>query len=131
MAAAARSILQRLDPELPARFRTLGRCCPPRSARAGFNVILIGVLRVAALVLATTGVFGVIGLFGQPPHARDRRACRARCGSFDLRLMIVRQGLWTILPGVAIGIAASLALTRTLESLLFGVTPTDPLTLRA
>jgi ABC-type antimicrobial peptide transport system permease subunit len=42
--------------------------------------------------------------------------------------MVLGQGLRTILIGVAIGIAASLGLTRTMESLLFGVTATDPLT---
>jgi putative ABC transport system permease protein len=42
--------------------------------------------------------------------------------------MILSQGLRTIFVGVAIGIAGSLVLTRTVESLLFGVTATDPLT---
>ena len=42
--------------------------------------------------------------------------------------MVLGQGLRTILIGVAIGIAGSLALTRTVASLLFGVTATDPLT---
>ena len=41
------------------------------------------------------------------------------------------QGLWTTAIGVAIGIAGSLALTRTMQSLLFGVSPTDALTLAA
>ena len=44
----------------------------------------------------------------------------------DVRRMIVGQGLRTILVGVAIGIRGALALTRTVASLLFGVTPTDP-----
>jgi predicted permease len=129
VAAAARSILQRLDPELPARFRTLRQVLSASIAPRRFNVILIACFGAAALVLATTGVFGVIA------YSVSRRTreigVRAALGAeaSDLRLMIVRQGLRTVLPGVAIGIAASLALTRTLESLLFGVTPTDPLTL--
>jgi putative ABC transport system permease protein len=45
--------------------------------------------------------------------------------------MILRQGLGTVLIGIAIGLAGSLALTRTMESLLFGVTATDPLTFAA
>src|SRR5258708_9366021 len=49
-------------------------------------------------------------------------------GSGDVLRMILSQGLRTIFIGVAIGIAGSLALTRTVESLLFGVTATDPLT---
>ena len=49
-------------------------------------------------------------------------------GSGDVLRMILGQGLRTALIGVAIGLAGSLALTRTVESLLFGVTATDPLT---
>jgi putative ABC transport system permease protein len=49
-------------------------------------------------------------------------------GPGDVLAMILGQGLRTIFVGVAIGIAGSLALTRTVESLLFGVTATDPLT---
>ena len=45
--------------------------------------------------------------------------------------MILRQGLTTTLIGVAIGIVGSFATARTMESLLFGVKPTDPLTLIA
>jgi putative ABC transport system permease protein len=45
--------------------------------------------------------------------------------------MILGEGLRTILIGVAIGLAGSVALTRTLESLLFGVTASDPLTFSA
>jgi len=128
-AAAAQSILHRLDPELPARFRTLGQVLSASIAPRRFNVILVACFGAAALVLATTGVFGVIA------YSVSRRTreigVRAALGAeaSDLRLMIVRQGLKTILPGVALGIAASLVLTRTLESLLFGVAPTDPLTL--
>jgi putative ABC transport system permease protein len=47
----------------------------------------------------------------------------------DLRRMILGQGLRTILPGVAVGVVGALALARTLRSMLFGVSPADPLTL--
>ena len=52
-------------------------------------------------------------------------------GSGDVLRMVLSQGLRTIFIGVAIGIAGSLVLTRTVESLLFGVTATDPLTFAA
>jgi len=48
--------------------------------------------------------------------------------SRDVLTMILNQGMRTIVIGVAIGLAGSLALTRTLSSLLFGITATDPLT---
>jgi putative ABC transport system permease protein len=51
--------------------------------------------------------------------------------SRDVLTMILNQGMRTIMVGVVIGLAGSLALTRTLSSLLFGVTATDPLTFLA
>jgi putative ABC transport system permease protein len=51
--------------------------------------------------------------------------------SWDVLTMILTQGLRTILIGIAIGVAGSLAITRLLRSMLFGVTATDPLTFAA
>jgi ABC-type antimicrobial peptide transport system permease subunit len=126
--SAARGILQRLDPEIPTRVRTLAQVSSAALGPRRFNVILIGFFAVIALLLATTGVFGVMA------YAVSRRTreigVRAALGATaaDVRQMIVGQGLRTILVGVAIGIFGAFALTRTVASLLFGVTPTDPLT---
>lgn len=93
-----------------------------------FNVILIGFFGITALLLATAGVFGVMA-YAVSRRTREigvRIALGARSG--DALGLILRQGLRTISIGVAFGIAGSLALTRTVESLLFGVTATDPLT---
>ena len=49
----------------------------------------------------------------------------------DVLRLIVGQGLVTVVAGLAVGIAGALALSRTIESLLFGVTPTDPATFAA
>ena len=85
-------------------------------------------LSYGALLLATAGVFGVMAY----AVSRRTREIGVRvalgAGSGDVLRMILGQGLRTIFIGVAIGIAGSLALTRTVESLLFGVTATDPLT---
>jgi putative ABC transport system permease protein len=75
-----------------------------------------------------TGVFGVMA-YSVSRRTREigvRVALGAATG--DVLRMILGQGLRTIFIGVAIGITGSLALTRTVESLLFGVTATDPLT---
>ena len=126
--SAARGILQDLNPEIPARFRTLSQVYSASLGSRRFNVILIGFFGVVALLLATTGVFGVMAY----SVSRRTREIGVRvalgAGSGDVLRMILSQGLRTIFIGVAIGIAGSLALTRTIESLLFGVTATDPLT---
>ena len=126
--SAARGILQDLNPEIPARFRTFSQVYSASLGSRRFNVILIGFFGISALLLATTGVFGVMA-YSVSRRTREigvRVALGAARG--DVLRMILGQGLRTVFIGVAIGIAGSLALTRTVESLLFGVTATDPLT---
>jgi predicted permease len=126
--SAARGVLQDLDPEIPAKFQTFSQVYSASLGSRKFNVILIGFFGIVALLLATVGVFGVMAY----SVSRRTREIGVRvalgAGSGDVLRMILSQGLRTILVGVAIGIAGSLALTRTMESLLFGVTATDPLT---
>jgi putative ABC transport system permease protein len=126
--SAARGMLQDLDPEVPARFRTLSQVYSASLGSRRFNVILVGFFGITALLLATAGVFGVMAY----AVSRRTREIGVRvalgAGSGDILRMVLSQGLRTIFAGVAIGIAGSLALTRTVESLLFGVTVTDPLT---
>jgi predicted permease len=125
---AARAIVQQLDPEIPARFRTLSQVVSASLGSRRFNAILIACFAITALVLATTGVFGVMA-YSVSRRTREigvRVALGAQSG--DVRGMILRQGLRTILAGVAIGAVGSLALTRTVRSLLFGVSANDPLT---
>ena len=127
--SAARRILQDLNPEIPARFQTLSQVYSDSLGSRRFNVILIGFFGITALLLATAGVFGVMA-YSVSRRTREigvRAALGA--GRRDILRMILGQGLRTTVLGVAIGIAGSLALTRTVESLLFGVTATDPLTL--
>jgi putative ABC transport system permease protein len=128
LTSAARGILQDVDPEIPARFRTFSQVYYASLGSRRFNVILIGFFGIVALLLATAGVFGVMAY----SVSRRTREIGVRvalgAGSSDVLRMVLNQGLRTIFIGVAIGIAGSLALTRTVQSLLFGVTPTDPLT---
>jgi len=126
--SAARGTLQNLNPEIPARFRTFSQVYSASLGSRRFNVILIGFFGIVALLLATAGVFGVMA-YSVSRRTREfgvRVALGAN--SSDVLRMVLSQGLRTIVIGVAIGVAGALALTRTVESLLFGVTPTDPLT---
>ena len=128
VASAARGILQNLNPEVAAKFQTFSQVYSTSLGSRRFNVILIGFFGITALLLATAGVFGVMA-YSVSRRTREigvRVALGAAPGGI-LR-MILGQGLRTIFIGVAIGIAASLALTRTVQSLLFGVTATDPVT---
>jgi predicted permease len=125
---SARSILQELNPEIPPTFRTFAQVYSASLGSRRFNLILIAFFGLVALLLATAGIFGVMA-YSVSRRTREigvRVALGAR--SRDVLTMILNQGMRTIVIGIAIGLAGSLALTRTLSSLLFGVTATDPLT---
>jgi|SRR5690242_7750797 putative ABC transport system permease protein len=127
----ARRILHDLNPDIPTRFRTFPQIYSASLGSRRFNVILIGFFGVAALLLATAGVFGVMAY----SVSRRTREIGVRvalgAGSREVLVMILGQGMRTILIGIAIGLAGSLVLTRSVQSLLFGVTPTDPATFAA
>jgi predicted permease len=128
---AARQVLREADPELPPRFRTLSQVYSASLGSRRFNVILTAAFGLTALLLASAGVFGVMA------YAVSRRTreigVRVALGaaSLDVLTMILGQGARTIGAGVVVGVALSLALTRTVQSLLFGVTATDPVTFGA
>lgn len=126
--STARGILHELNPEIPPRFRTFSQIYSASLGSRRFNVILIGCFGILALVLATVGVFGVMA-YSVSRRTREigvRVALGAR--STDVLKMVLGQGMRTILVGIVIGLAGSLALTRILKSLLFDVSTTDPLT---
>ncbi len=128
VSSAARGILQDLNPEIPARFRTFQQVYSASLGSRKFNVILIGFFGITALLLATVGLFGLMA-YSVTRRTREfgvRIALGATRG--DVLRMVLGQGLFTILIGVAIGLVGSYALTQTLSSLLFGVTATDPIT---
>jgi putative ABC transport system permease protein len=129
--STARAILQDLNPEIPANFRAFSQVYADSLGSRRFNVILTGFFGVTALLLATAGVFGVMAYSVNRRTREIGVRVALGAGSGDVLRMILGQGLRTILVGVAIGIAGSLALTRAVQSLLFGVSATDLLTFSA
>jgi predicted permease len=128
VSSAARSVLQELNPEVPASFRTFEQVYSASLGSRKFNVILFGFFGITALLLAAAGVFGVMA------YSVSRRTrefgVRVALGATPAAVlgMVLRQGMYTILVGVAVGFGGAFALSRTVSSLLFGVTPTDPVT---
>src|SRR5258707_3139392 len=111
--AAARGILQDLDPEIPAKFRTFSEVYSASLGSRKFNVILIGFFVITALLLVTAGVFGVMA-YSVSRRTREvgvRIALGASPG--NVLRMVLSQGLRTIFVGVAMGMVGSLALTST------------------
>jgi putative ABC transport system permease protein len=126
---SVREEVRGLTPDLPLyNVRTLNEAFSLALANTRFTMILIAVFAGVALILAMVGLYGVIA-YTVRQRTREigiRMALGARQGSI-LR-MVVGGGLRLILAGVALGILAAYPLTRTVQSLLFGVTPGDPLT---
>ena len=129
--SSARAILHDLNPEIPPRFRTFAQVYSASLGSRRFNLILIAFFGIVALLLATAGVFGVMA-YSVSRRTREIGVRVALGATYrDIIAMILGQGLRTVLIGVVVGLVGSLTLTRTLQSLLFGVTATDPLTFAA
>jgi len=109
----------RTQPGDSGGFRTLSQVYSASLGSRRFNVMLIGSSESPHCCSQPRGVWRD-GLFRQPPHARNRRAYRSRGGLRRRADDDSGPGMRTIFIGVAIGIAGSLTLTRTVESCSFG-----------
>src|SRR4029077_18068749 len=130
--AVARTAVQRLyevDPNQPAgRIQSLEQFRVDSIAAPRLTANLLGLFALLALAIAAAGIGGVMALsVSQRTHEIGvRMAIGARPG--EIIRMILGQGMGLALAGVAIGLLGAFAFTHAVKSLLFGVTPTDPLT---
>ncbi len=118
-----------LDRDQPVTaVQTMDEVLEAGAAQPRFTTSLLAALSLAALVLAIVGIYGVIAysVSERTQEMGIRLALGAARG--DIFALVLRQGMMLAGAGIAIGIAASLALTRLLESLLYRVSVTDPLT---
>lgn len=128
IASMVRGAIASLDSTLPAKISTLDARVDRLRARPRFDAVLTGLFAALGLLLAAIGLFGLVSysVARRTHEIGIRMALGAEKG--DVLTMVLGQGLRLALIGVAIGIAGALALTRFIVSLLYGVTPTDPLT---
>ncbi len=113
------------------RVATLEQIRQENIASERLNTLLVGALGVLALVIATVGLAGVLSFFiGQRTNEIGIRMSLGAAPRQVLR-MVLADGAALLGAGTLLGIAGSLAVGWLLEGMLFGVAPSDPLTLAA
>ncbi|HEX5819206.1 MAG TPA: FtsX-like permease family protein, partial [Gemmatimonadales bacterium] len=132
LAPSLRAIIKTLDSSMPLNdVRTLEEVVSSSIAGARFRTSLLVTFALVALVLAAIGVYGVMS-YSVEQRSQEmglRMALGASPG--DVLRLVTGQGMRLALAGIALGLAAAFAVTRVLESLLFGVSTSDPATFAA
>ena len=122
---AVHAAVREVAPDVPVRIRTLEEIFSTSLAQRRFSLFLLGAFAFTAVVLAVTGIYGVISyLVAQ----RGREwAIRLVLGASrgDVTRQVLAGGAAVIFGGVLVGTAIALAATRLLGGLLYGVTATD------
>ncbi|HEX2095285.1 MAG TPA: ABC transporter permease [Longimicrobiaceae bacterium] len=129
LAPAVAGIVRGIDPELAlSDVETLEQTLARSIAQPRFTTVLLGTFASLALLLALVGVHGVLS-YTVAQRTREI-GVRIALGASrrEVVRMVVGQGAAAVLPGLLLGLAASLAGARVLSRLLFGIAPTDPLT---
>jgi predicted permease len=117
-----------INGELPVSgLRTMQEIDSKSLARTSFTLTMLGIAAAMALALGIIGIYGVIS-YAVTQRTREigiRMALGAQKG--ELRLMFMRSALALTGIGIAIGLGAAFAVSRLMRTLLFGVSPLDPL----
>ena len=126
---AARAEVKAFNPQqIIWRAQTLEQMLSTSVAPRKFNMLLLGIFAGVALVLAAVGLYGVMSysVSWRTQEIGIRMALGAK--RTDVLQMVVRQGMTMTLIGLALGLVGVIALSRVMVGLLYGVSPTDPLT---
>ena len=129
VAASVRQALRAMDGEQALfQVRPLEEVISDSLSRHRFNSLLMVIFAGLAGLLAAVGVYGVLAY--SVTQRRQEIGVRLALGArpIDVLKMVLGQGMRLSLTGIAAGLVTAVALTRVASSLLYGVSPTDPLT---
>jgi len=129
---AMRSLVASLDQELPIRnVKTLDQYVDGSIAGSRFEATLLGLFAALAILLTAIGLYGAIS-YAVAQRTREigiRMALGAQ--RTGISGMVLRQGVFIVLSGLAVGLVVSFAAVRLIRSSLYGITATDPVTFLA
>jgi putative ABC transport system permease protein len=132
LAQPAVGVLRAIDPEQPVQdIRTMEEVLDETLTSQRLSAMLLGVFASVALALASVGIYSVLSYIvrGRSREIGIRTALGARTA--DVVRLVVFEGMTPAIIGIAAGAVAALGAARILEKLVFGVSPSDPLTLAA
>jgi predicted permease len=127
--APVRAVLRELDPDVAPGFRTIEQVFASSVADRRFSLVVLGGFAAVALLLAVVGIYGVLA-YVVAQRTREfgvRMALGAR--RQDVWRLVLRQAAALVLAGISIGLVTSWFVTGLMRNMLFGITPTDPMTL--
>jgi len=128
LASALRAQVAAADPDQPlTEIQTMEERLESASASPRFTMLLIGVFSATAFILAAVGIYGVIAY--SVAQRTQELGIRIALGAerSDILRLVIGSGLGLSLAGIAIGLAASIALTRLMSAMLYETSATDPL----
>jgi putative ABC transport system permease protein len=127
-----RNVLSELDPNLPlAAPFTMEQIISESTAQPWLDTILLGLFGGLAMLLAAVGIFGVMSYSVSQRTSEIGIRMALGAGRGDVLIMVCKQGLLLAAIGLLAGLALAFALTRLISKILFGISPTDPLTFAA
>jgi len=127
--AAARREIEKMDPDLAVfDIRSMDQVLNSSTTDREFNVLLLGSFAALAVILAAVGLYGVLSYAVSQRRGEIGIRMALGANASEVSGWVLKQGMKPAIAGVVAGVIGALMLSRVLKSLLFGVTPLDPLT---
>jgi ABC-type antimicrobial peptide transport system permease subunit len=132
LASAVRREIQAVDKDIPViDVRSMDDVLDREVVQRRAQMLLLSIFAASALLLASIGIYGVLAYLVSQRTQEIGIRMALGASARDVLFTVAGQGLVLSIVGVVLGIAAALALSRVVSSLLFGVSPSDPPTFAA